>query len=353
MNYRSEIDGLRAVAVVPVILFHGGFQLFSGGFVGVDIFFVISGYLITSVIIAEEKAGEFSLISFYERRARRILPALFFVMLACLPFAWLWMDPFELKEFSKSLSTVSVFASNIEFWRESGYFAADTELKPLLHTWSLAVEEQYYVLFPLFMIFCWQFGTRWTIGLFGAIASVSLATAEWGSVNHLAGTFYFLPTRAWELLLGASVALHHFARKDTDIAAINRPLGEVAGIAGIVLITYSVFAFDKTTPFPSLYTLIPTIGTVLIISFATQRTFVGRLLGGRLPTGIGLISYSAYLWHQPMFAFARLHSQKEPSVLNRKFATLAWPRCCIICAEAFDGLKDLIGGFGPLERLRI
>lgn len=139
MKYRKEIDGLRAIAVLPVILFHAGFKSFSGGFVGVDIFFVISGYLITTIILGELEHDKFSIVNFYERRARRILPALFFVMLVCLPFAWLWLFPSDMQDFSKSLVAVSTFSSNVLFWRSSGYFDAASELKPLLHTWSLAI----------------------------------------------------------------------------------------------------------------------------------------------------------------------------------------------------------------------
>jgi peptidoglycan/LPS O-acetylase OafA/YrhL len=149
LQYRPEIDGLRALAVIPVILFHAGFNLFSGGFVGVDIFFVISGFLITSILISEINEEKFSLVRFYERRARRILPALFVMMLVCLPFSWLWLTPDDMKDFSQSLIAVSLFSSNFLFWQESGYFDTATELKPLIHTWSLAVEEQYYVFFPL------------------------------------------------------------------------------------------------------------------------------------------------------------------------------------------------------------
>ena len=152
MEYRREIDGLRAIAVLPVIFFHAGFKTFEGGFVGVDVFFVISGYLITTIILSDMNDGKFSIVTFYERRARRILPALFFVMLCCLPFAYFWLLPEHLKDFSQSLAAVSVFSSNILFWKESGYFGVASELKPLLHTWSLAVEEQYYVLFPLFLM---------------------------------------------------------------------------------------------------------------------------------------------------------------------------------------------------------
>ena len=163
MKYRAEIDGLRALAVLPVILFHAGFDWFSGGFVGVDVFFVISGYLITTIIINELGEGKFSVVNFYERRARRILPALFFMMLVCLPFAYLWLGPGELKSFGQSLIAVSTFSSNILFWLETGYFDSAAELKPLLHTWSLAVEEQFYILFPLLLMLTWRLGTKWVL----------------------------------------------------------------------------------------------------------------------------------------------------------------------------------------------
>ena len=181
MDYRREIDGLRALAVLPVILFHAGFEMFSGGFVGVDVFFVISGYLITTIILSELEQGRFSIVNFYERRARRILPALFLVMLVCIPFAWFLFLPGDMKDFSQSLVAVSVFASNILFWHESGYFDTAAELKPLLHTWSLAVEEQYYLLFPLFLMLFWRLGKRWILVL---LAIVGVAIFLWRS-GHL------------------------------------------------------------------------------------------------------------------------------------------------------------------------
>ncbi len=202
MKYRAEIDGLRALAVLPVILFHAGFEWFSGGFIGVDVFFVISGYLITSMIIAEMNEGNFSIVNFYERRARRILPALFFVMFLCLPFAWLWLTPNYLKDFGQSLVAVSTFSSNILFWLEDGYFDPVSELKPLLHTWSLAIEEQYYILFPIFLILTWRFGIKWILILLSLIFLVSLSITQWGSDNAPSAAFYLLPTRGWELLLG-------------------------------------------------------------------------------------------------------------------------------------------------------
>lgn len=315
MKYRREIDGLRALAVLPVIFFHAGFQTFSGGFIGVDVFFVISGYLITSIILTEKQQGTFTLLSFYERRARRILPALSVVMFACLPFSWLWMLPSDIKVFSKSLVAVSTFASNILFWRESGYFDTATELKPLLHTWSLAVEEQYYLLFPIFLLLTWRLGKRWIVSILVVVAVISLAVAHWGSFHQPEATFYLLPTRGWELLIGVIIAFYLFAKKDLEITTekADKSVSQVGSLIGLLLIAYAVFAFDKNTPFPSAYALIPTIGTAFIILFATPQTLVGKLLSSKLLVGVGLISYSAYLWHQPLFAFARHGSISKPS----------------------------------------
>lgn len=305
MNYRKEIDGLRAIAVLPVILFHAGFSIFSGGYVGVDVFFVISGYLITTILLNEFEEERFSLARFYERRARRILPALFIVMLACLPFAYMWMLPSQLKDFAQSLVAVVTFSSNILFWREDGYFAAAAELKPLLHTWSLAVEEQYYLLFPMFLMLAWQFGRKrvfWTVVV---MAAVSLLMAEWGWRNNPSANFYLAQTRAWELLAGSICAFLTVGRSDKS----NNVLSAI-GLAAIVV---SIFAFDDNTPFPSVYALVPVVGTALIILYGRQGTWVANLLSMRVFVGIGLISYSAYLWHQPLFAFARIRSLTEPN----------------------------------------
>ena len=194
MKYRPGIDGLRALAVLPVILFHAGFEWFSGGFVGVDIFFFISGYLITTIIISEMAEGKFSIVNFYERRARRIIPALFFVMAACLPFAWLWLTPIDLKDFGQSLIAVSIFISNTLFWWESGYFDTAAELKPLIHTWSLAVEEQYYILFPVFLILTWRLGIKWILIVLSIIFFFSLSVAAWATQYAVSYTHLTLPT---------------------------------------------------------------------------------------------------------------------------------------------------------------
>ena len=301
MKYRAEIDGLRALAVLPVILFHAGFEWFSGGFVGVDVFFVISGYLITTIIISEMAEGKFSIVNFYERRARRILPALFFVMAACLMFAWLWLTPSDLKDFGQSLIVVSTFSSNIYFWLESGYFDTATELKPLLHTWSLAVEEQYYILFPLFLMLTWRLGLKWILILLSIFFLVSLGAAQWGAYNAPSATFFLLPTRGWELLIGVFTAFYLKYNTHLKSHAVNQALS----LLGVGMLIYSIIAFDKSTPFPSLYALIPTIGTGLLILCAVPKTLMHKILSLKFIVGIGLISYSAYLWHQPLLAFTR------------------------------------------------
>ena len=309
-QYRPEIDGLRAVAVIPVILFHAGFSAFSGGFVGVDVFFVISGYLVTSIILSEMENGRFRLSRFYERRARRIFPALFFMVALCIPLAWLSLTPKDMKDFATSLVGVSTFSSNIFFWSESGYFETFAELKPLLHTWSLAVEEQYYILFPLALILAWPLGKRPVLAMLAMVFVVSLAAAHWGAYNKPSATFYLLPTRGWEILLGAFAAFY-LARKDSN----HRPratISDFLSIAGLVLITFAILSFDEETPTPSLATLIPTVGALLIILFSQNGVFVQRMLSCKVMVGIGLISYSMYLWHQPLFAFARQLFLLEP-----------------------------------------
>lgn len=317
MEYRREIDGLRALAVVPVILFHAGFVAFSGGFVGVDVFFVISGYLITTIILDQLGQGSFSLAGFYERRARRILPALYFVMLCTLPFAWFTMVPVELIEYSKSLIAVPLFVSNVVFWLDAGYFQTASELKPLLHTWSLAVEEQYYVLFPLFMLLAWRWCKKWLGLMLLLVALVSVFAAQWASHARPSFAFFMLPTRGFEILIGALIALFlnqkYSAFEKFRAHPVSRPASESGSLFGLALIVYAIFAFNKSTPSPSFYTLIPTLGTGLIILFASQNTIAGKLLGCKPLVGIGLISYSAYLWHQPFLVFARLISIDNPS----------------------------------------
>ncbi len=307
MNYRPEIDGLRAVAVLPVILFHAGVDLFSGGYVGVDIFFVISGYLISSIIMSDLSDDKFTVRKFYERRARRILPALIFVVLCCLPFAWFWMLPAQLAQFGEGMISVSLFASNILFWMQSGYFAPSAELNPLLHTWSLAVEEQFYLFFPIIMMLVWRFAPRLLFAGVLAVTIASLGLAQWASTEMAGANFYLIPTRAWELGLGVLCALweRKMGPKESNV---------LAGL-GLVLIAMSIFLFDDLTPMPSVYGLLPVGGTAMIILFAGQGNLIAKLLSIRPVIMVGLISYSAYLWHQPMFAFTRLRFGDDATTL--------------------------------------
>jgi len=303
MRYRREIDGLRAVAVLPVILFHAGLTFWSGGFVGVDVFFVISGYLITTILIEERARGTYTVMGFYERRARRILPALFVVLLACIPFAWIWVPPYPLEDFARSMAFAALFISNVHFLEHGGYFDLDAHLRPLLHTWSLAVEEQYYLLFPLVLFGLGAFRRGKFLIVFGALALASLAVAEWGWRNYPDENFYFTPSRLWELLAGsicAAILFRREAMKNEGLAAL-----------GLAMILAATILYDAGLPFPSLWTLVPVLGTCLIILFARSDTLTARVLSLRPLVAVGLISYSAYLWHQPVFAFARIRGAGE------------------------------------------
>lgn len=337
MIYRPEIDGLRAISVLSVIFFHANFGIVNGGFIGVDVFFVISGYLITSILIDEIEKGNFSLINFYERRARRILPALFFILLCCIPFAWIWMLPSQLKDFSQSLIAVVFFVSNFLFWIEDGYFAPSAELKPLLHTWSLAVEEQYYLLFPLFLSGFWRFGSKRVFWMIAVMAMLSLGASELGWRYKPSDNFYLAPTRAWEILIGSLCAfwLHDHQQKASNA---------LSSIGLFTLILVFIFYNDEI-PFPSIYTLLPVICTLLIIIYGQSGTWVAKILSIKYLVGIGLISYSAYLWHQPIFAFARIRSIFEPSpplMAALVFLSLVLAYVTWICVEKpFRGSKPL------------
>jgi len=314
MKYRPEIDGLRAIAVIAVIIYHAEFTwrngfLLEGGFFGVDIFFVISGFLITTLIIHEyQSTGRFSLKHFYERRARRILPALLTVMALSLPFAWNYLLPDQLIDFSKSQIASLLFGSNL-YWLNSlqQYGAESGLLKPFLHTWSLAAEEQFYLVFPLFFVGIYRWHkSRYTMSLLTSVFFLSFLFAVWMTPRDASFSFYMLPSRFWELLVGGLVAniLNSHPQKDNDTL-----LNKVLPVVGLFLIIYAVFISGLTFSnlnHPGFVTLAPVLGTALIISFTNGEDLISRILSNKLFVGIGLISYSLYLYHYPIFAFGRV-----------------------------------------------
>ena len=311
--YRPEIDGLRAVAVMSVILFHADFHHVRGGFLGVDIFFVISGYLITTIIVNDIEKDEFSIVRFYERRARRILPALFLTLLICVILAYYVMVPSQLLSFSNSLIGVGLFVSNIIFWSQSGYFDEASAEKPLLHTWSLSVEEQFYLLFPLLLISLRRFSAK-KIYMYIIIALLTLSSFilfEWGWRNKPGATFYFTPTRAWEILVGSIVALILQKR--------NYQKNEIISVSGILLITIPMLVFDEKTP--KTYSIIPILGALLVIFYGIKSRITHLILANKLMIYLGRISYSTYLLHHPIFAYAKLYQIEIEST---------WVRLCLI-----------------------
>jgi peptidoglycan/LPS O-acetylase OafA/YrhL len=342
--YRREVDGLRAVAVVPVVLFHAGIPGIGGGYIGVDVFFVISGFLITSIILTEQAAGTFTLLGFYERRARRVLPALFVVMLASLATAWVVLLPDAFVHFGKSLASASAFASNIFFWRTSGYFAPVAEDIPLLHTWSLAVEEQYYLFFPILLLALPAVRRDRLVLVLVGIAIASLAFAEWAWRAAPQANFYLLPSRAWELMVGALLAVA-LSRHELS-AYLGRRTRNVLAFAGLLMVSGAMVYFDAETPVPSVYAIVPVLGAALIVAAAGRDTLVGRLLGSPPFVFVGLISYSIYLWHVPLLSFAKATLLDPPSLelrLSMIAATFALAVLTWRFVETPMRRRDLLG----------
>ena len=299
LAYRRDIDGLRAIAVLAVVLFHFGVPGVTGGFVGVDVFFVISGFLITSIIWRERQAGRFSFVEFWARRARRILPALFVMIVATLVAGWFLLAPKDYEELGRAAHYQVIFTSNLLFARQHGYFEAASDIKPLLHTWSLAVEEQFYILFPLLLTLLSSRLKHWRLALFGVLL-VSFGMSVWAVEHEPQKAFFLLHLRAWELLAGAMLAVMP-AREWRASPA----LAQCVSLAAMGLILIAVFGFDSHTAFPGATALLPVLGVVgLIWANGQQYTWVGRLLSSRLMVGLGLISYSWYLWHWPVFVYA-------------------------------------------------
>jgi peptidoglycan/LPS O-acetylase OafA/YrhL len=298
LRYRADIDGLRAIAVVVVILFHLGFERFSGGYVGVDVFFVISGFLITRMIRAQLGAESFSFSGFYVRRARRLFPALLVTVVASFVAACVLLAPQHLERVGGSTVSALFAVSNFYFWQESGYFDAEATLKPLLHTWSLGVEEQFYLLWPALLVALLRCSSRAVLGFLGLASVASLALGEYWLVSDPAAAFYLLPARVVELALGAAMVwlVDHTPRQ--------RLLLEPLVWIGLSLILYATFDYDETTDFPGLSSLVPCIGAALLV-YAGEARYSGWILRSRLAVGIGLISYPLYLIHWPLLVFTR------------------------------------------------
>lgn len=329
LQYRPDIDGLRAIAVLAVVLFHAFPVWLKGGFVGVDIFFVISGFLISGILIKEAQTGRFSILTFYQRRVRRIFPALILVLLFCSVLAWFILLPGEYQQLGKHVLSGVGFVANLALWAESGYFDTAAEAKPLLHLWSLGVEEQFYIVWPWLIALCWRSRLRLWLALL-SVAVLSLLACLWWTPRDATAAFYAPYTRFWELLAGSALAYWAVLRAQSGRAAPPPTwLANSLSFAGLALMAASCLWLDKSQPFPGWRAALPVLGAVLVVA-AGQASWLNRyVLSNRLMVGIGLISFPLYLWHWPLLAFAHVLSNGTPDRLARALAVavailLAW-----------------------------
>lgn len=310
--YRSDIDGLRAVAVLAVVLFHAWPTGLSGGFAGVDIFFVISGYLISSIIFKSNTEGNFSLLKFYYHRIRRIFPALLVVLISLLVVGWFVLLAEEYQQTGKHVSAGALFLANFAFWREVGYFDVQSELKPLLHLWSLGIEEQYYLLWPLVVGFAWRRKMPLLPVMLG-LASMSFGACIWLLQGHAKGAFYLPIGRAWELLVGAMLAWSQHAGYLKRAVQDTRVWANLSSLVGVLLVAAAITVLDKSQPFPGWRAVIPVTGALLVIAAGPRSWFNRVLLGAKPLVAIGLISYPLYLWHWPLLSLVRIVDESPPS----------------------------------------
>jgi peptidoglycan/LPS O-acetylase OafA/YrhL len=323
-GYRPDIDGLRAVAVLAVLIFHAFPSLLPGGFVGVDIFFVISGYLITGIVLRDIAKQQFSIAHFYAQRVRRIFPALLLVMLFCLCVGYIALTSGEYKQLGRYVAGGAAFLNNFLFWRDAGYFDSDADTKLLLHLWSLAIEEQFYVVWPLALLVISKLGRRL---LLPAVVALSLASLAWSLMlvgRDTTADFYSPLTRSWELLLGAGLAL--WAQQTAGLKFVNLQnlkIQNALSYVGVTLLLISLMFIDKDRAFPGAWALLPTLGAFCLIAAGQSASMNRWVLSSRPFVWIGLISYPLYLWHWPLLTFARIFEAQTPSALVRACLLLA------------------------------
>ncbi|HSC75719.1 MAG TPA: acyltransferase family protein [Pseudomonadales bacterium] len=328
LGYRPDIDGLRAIAVASVIGFHALPNHISGGFVGVDIFFVISGFLISSIILKTSATGKFSILDFYTRRIRRIFPALIFVLISCLLAGWLLLFPDEIKQLGKHVLSTNFFVLNFTLWSEDSYFDTASELKPLLHLWSLSIEEQFYTLWPLTLLFLIKY--RKPGLLITALTLASFLLCVSGFLGKTAN-FYMPLSRTWELLCGGVLAYIQSSPNTQFKFLANKPdsqriLNEAGSLIGILLLGLAIFYLDSKTVFPGWASLLPTLGATILIAVGPSTLMNRHIVGNRFFVFIGLISYPLYLWHWPLLSFPKiaygLHIPIETKIISVSLAVI-------------------------------
>ncbi|CAI1970971.1 O-acetyltransferase OatA [Serratia quinivorans] len=309
-NYRRDIDGLRAVAILLVVLYHSGVTFLSGGFIGVDVFFVISGFLIGGIIYTEINNKSFSYSRFYTRRIKRIAPALLVMLLLCSIFSFFYLSPLELKDFSLFSGSTILSVPNIMLWHKTNYFSPNAELNPLLMTWSLGVEEQFYIFLPIIISVIVRFNKK-VIASVAVISIISFFLCVVLTKTNPLFSFFMLPTRAWELGMGVILSIMH---KEGRLNSLPLKIKEFIFIIGLTLILFSAINFDKHTSFPGYAAILPVVGSLLIILGNGRISSI--LLGNRVMVFIGLVSYSWYLWHWPLLSFSRLSINSQLSVYS-------------------------------------
>lgn len=314
-NYQPGVDGLRAVAVMLVLLFHVGFSQVSGGFVGVDVFFVISGYLITGIIYNAASENRFSYIGFMGARIARLYPALIFTLIVTFIFCFLLYSPSDFTRVAKSGLYALASASNIYFSNSAGYFDTSQETNPLLHTWSLAVEQQFYLIWPILIVASVKFAKKITGLVIAVIAIISLIASQWAITNMQVEAYYLMPFRVFELGFGG---VAFFISKKVKLSEKYK---ELMMFAGLLMIVITAFTYSSMTPFPGINAMLPVAGAVLCI-LSHDSKYCGFVINNRASVGVGLISYSVYLIHWPIIIFFKYWSSKEPSISD-KFLIIA------------------------------